>query len=149
MLLLLVQRQQLKRLENCAQRIEGWLTVNTELIVLGIIGLVLFILAIVILNFGLVWVKAYVSGVPVAFIELIALQLRMIPVRTIVDARITLIKSGFNVSVDDLSTHHLAGGDVIMVTAGLLKAKEKNSDLSFNQACALDLQDKGILKKED
>ena len=93
--------------------------------------------------------KAYVSGVPVAFIELIALQLRMIPVRTIVDARITLIKSGFNVSVDDLSTHHLAGGDVIMVTAGLLKAKEKNSDLSFNQACALDLQDKGILKKED
>ena len=90
---------------------------------LGIIGLVLFILAIVILNFGLVWVKAYVSGVPVAFIELIALQLRMIPVRTIVDARITLIKSGFNVSVDDLSTHHLAGGDVIMVTAGLLKAK--------------------------
>ena len=149
MLLLLVQRQQLKRLENCAQRIEGWLTVNTELIVLGIIGLVLFILAIVILNFGLVWVKAYVAGVPVAFIELIALQLRMIPVRTIVDARITLIKSGFNVSVDDLSTYHLAGGDVIMVTAGLLKAKEKNSDLSFNQACALDLQDKGILKKED
>ena len=34
---------------------------NTELIVLGIIGLVLFILAIVILNFGLVWVKAYVQ----------------------------------------------------------------------------------------
>jgi uncharacterized protein YqfA (UPF0365 family) len=32
---------------------------------------------------------------------------------------------------------------------GLLKAKEKNIDLSFDQACALDLQDKGILKKED
>ena len=135
-----ILRQQLKRLENCAQRDDGRLTVNTELIVLGIIGLVLFILAIVILNFGLVWVKAYVSGVPVAFIELIALQLRMIPVRTIVDARITLIKSGFNVSVDDLSTHHLAGGDVIMVTEGLLKAKEKNIDLSFDQACALDLK---------
>jgi len=32
---------------------------------------------------------------------------------------------------------------------GLLKAKEKNIDLSFDQACELDLQDKGILKKED
>ena len=32
---------------------------------------------------------------------------------------------------------------------GLLKAKEKNIDLSFDQACALDLQDKGILKKKD
>ena len=31
-----------------------------------------------------------------------------------------------------------------MVMQGLLKAKEKNIDLSFDQACALDLQDKGI-----
>ena len=29
-----------------------------------------------------------------------------------------------------------------MVMQGLLKAKEKNIDLSFDQACALDLQDK-------
>ena len=81
--------------------------------------------------------------------ELIALSLRRIPVRKIVDVRITLIKSGFNVSVDDLSMHHLAGGDVTMVTEGLLKAKEKNIDLSFDQACALDLQDKGVQKKKD
>jgi uncharacterized protein YqfA (UPF0365 family) len=52
------------------------------------------------------------------------------------------IKTGFNVSVDDLSTHHLAGGDVEMVAEGMIKAKEKNIDLSFDQACALDLQDK-------
>ena len=36
-----------------------------------------------------------------------------------------------------------------MVTQGLLKAKEINIDLSFDQACALDLQDKGIQKKKD
>ena len=66
----------------------------------------------------------------------------------IVDAKNLLIKSGFNVSVDDLSTHHLAGGDVAMVATGMIKAKEKNIDLSFDQACALDLQDKGIQKKK-
>ena len=52
----------------------------------------------------------------------------------IVDAKNLLIKSGFNVSVDDLSTHHLAGGDVAMVATGMIKAKEKNIDLSFDQA---------------
>ena len=67
----------------------------------------------------------------------------------IVDAKNLLIKSGFNVSVDDLSTHRLAGGDVAMVATGMIKAKEKNIDLSFDQACALDLQDKGLLEEED
>ena len=67
----------------------------------------------------------------------------------IVDAKNLLIKSGFNVSVDDLSTHHLAGGDVAMVATGMIKAKEKNIDLSFDQACTLDLQDKGLLEEKD
>jgi len=101
------------------------------------------------MSFGATWLRAWASGARVTFMELIVLQVRMIPVRTIVDTRITLIKAGFSVSVDDLSTHHLAGGDVHMVTQGLLKAKEINIDLSFDQACALDLQDKGIQKKKD
>ena len=104
---------------------------------------------IVVMSLGATWLRAFVSGARVTFMELIALQLRKIPVRAIVDARILLINSGFNVSVDNLSTHYLAGGDVHMVMQGLLKAKEKNIDLSFDQACALDLQDKGIQKKKD
>ena len=65
------------------------------------------------------------------FQELIALSLRRIPVRKTVDVRIVLIKSGFNVSVDDLSTHHLAVGDVHMVAAGMIKAKEKKYRFKF------------------
>ena len=109
----------------------------------------MFILMIVVMSLWPTWLRAYFSGARVTFMELISLQVRRIPVRTMVDTRITLIKSGFNVSVDDLSTHHIAGGDVHMVMQGLLKAKEKNIDLSFAHACALDLQDKGIKKKED
>ena len=94
--------------------------------------------------YGTIWLRGFISGARITFLELISLSLRKVPVRKIVDTRITLIKSGFNVSVDDLSTHHLAGGDVHMVMQGLLKAAKKNIDLSFDQACALDLQDKGI-----
>ena len=85
---------------------------NTPLIVMGVGGLILFILAIVILNFGTTWLRAYVSGAKVTFMELIQLQLRKIPIRRIVDSRITAVKSGIPVSIDDLSTHFLAGGQV-------------------------------------
>ena len=132
----------LKRLENCAQRGDGLFAVTPQLIVFGIFALISIILSIVAMNFGATWLRAYASGAPVTFIELIALALRRIPVRKMVDTRITLIKSGFNVSVDDLSTHYLAGGNINMVMQGLLKAKVNNIDLSFDQACALDLQDK-------
>ena len=132
----------LKCLENCAQWDDSWFARTPQLIAFGIFALIMFILSTVVLTLGLTWLRAYASGAPVTFMELIALKLRAIPVRKIVDTRITLVKSGFNVSVDDLSTHYLAGGNVNMVKQGLLKAKEKNIDLSFHQACALDLQDK-------
>ena len=119
------------------------------IVIYAVLGLVVLVANIILLNFGTTWLRAYFSGAKVTFMELIALQLRQIPVRRIVDVRITLIKTGFNVSVDDLSTHYLAGGDVEMVAEGMIKAKEKNIDLSFDQACALDLQDKGLLEEEN
>jgi len=70
------------------------------------------------------WLRARVSSAPVTFIELIALSLRKIPVRKIVDTRITLVKAGLNVSFDDLSAHYLAGGNVAMVVTGMIKAKK-------------------------
>ena len=132
----------LKCLENFAQWDDSWFAMTPQLIAFGIFALIMFILSTVVLTLGLTWLRAFVSGARVTFMELIALKLRAIPVKTIVETRITLVKSGFNVSVDDLSTHYLAGGNVNMAKQGLLKAKVNNIDLSFDQACALDLQDK-------
>ena len=94
------------------------------------------------LSFGRELSKARASGSPVKFIELITLKLRKIPSGVIIDARINAANNGINVSIDDLATHFLAGGNVNMVVDGLIAAKEKNLNLSFDQACALDLQDK-------
>ena len=113
---------------------------------MGVGGLILFILAIVILNFGTTWLRAYVSGAKVTFMELIQLQLRKIPIRRIVDSRITAVKSGIPVSIDDLSTHFLAGGHVEMVVASLINAQKANIDLTFDRACAIDLATKGTDK---
>jgi uncharacterized protein YqfA (UPF0365 family) len=78
--------------------------------------------------------------------ELIALRLRGIPVGFIVDNRITAVKSGLDVSIDDLSTHYLSGGNVDMVVQALIAAQRAGIHLDFNRACAIDLATKGTGK---
>src|SRR5688572_16046048 len=115
-------------------------------VVLGFLGLVGFILLIIILNFFSVWIRALFSGAKVTFTELIALRLRNVPVGLIVDNRITAVKSGLDVTIDDLSTHYLAGGNIEMVVLALIAAKKAGIHLSFDRACAIDLATKGTGK---
>ena len=118
----------------------------------GILGLILFILLIIVLNFGMTWIRAAVSGAKVTFLELIQLQLRKIPIRRIVDSRINAVKSGIvdsngnPVGDDTRSTHFLAGGHVEMVIQSLINAQKANIDLTFDRACAIDLATKGTNK---
>lgn len=115
-------------------------------IALAIGGLILIVLAIVLLNFGMIYIRALFSGARVAMLELIALRLRRVPAGMIVDARITAIKSGLTVSIDQLSTHHLAGGDVQLVILALIAARKAEIELDFDRACAIDLATKGTGK---
>lgn len=123
---------------------------------LGFFGILGFILVIVLLNFGAIWVRAWSSGAPVAFMELISLKLRKVPVGMVVDCRINAVKSGLvvrdemgherGVAIDDLSTHFLAGGHVEMVVQALINARKAGIHLDFDRACAIDLATKGTGK---
>lgn len=117
----------------------GILTI-VGLVFAGLIGLILLI---VLLNFGAIWVRAWSAGAPVGFMEMISLRLRSVPVGQVVDTRITAVKSGLNVTIDDLSTHHLAGGNIVMVTQALIAARKAAIHLEFDRACAIDLATKG------
>jgi uncharacterized protein YqfA (UPF0365 family) len=116
------------------------------LILGGVVFIVALIFIILLLNFGMIWVRALTAGAKVKFSELIALKLRSVPVGMIVDSRITAIKSGLNVSIDDLSTHFLAGGSVQMVIQALIAARKAGIHLDFDRACAIDLATKGTGK---
>ncbi|MDQ6632575.1 MAG: flotillin-like protein FloA [Verrucomicrobiota bacterium] len=109
------------------------------------IAMVVVILGLLIWLFSFlsIWIRAAVSGAPVGPIELIALRLRGVPVGMIVDSRITAVKSGLDISIDDLSTHYLAGGNVEMVVLALIAAKKAGIHLVFDRACAIDLATKG------
>ena len=107
---------------------------------------VLLVFAIIALNFGIIYIRALTSGAKVTFIELIALRLRRVPAGLVVNNRIAGVRSGLLLSVDDISTHFLAGGNVPMVVLALIAAKKAGINLVFDRACAIDLATKGTGK---
>lgn len=115
-------------------------------VIYGVVLLVILVGLIVLLSYGTIFVRALFSGAKVKFTELIALGLRRVPVGLIVDNRITAVKSGLDVSIDDLSTHYLAGGSVEMVVLALIASRKAGIHLVFDRACAIDLATKGTGK---
>lgn len=127
--------------ELWGKEISGW-----QLILLAVVMVFGLVVTIIVINFASVWIRALFSGAKVRFTELIALRLRSVPVGLIVDNRITAVKSGLDVTIDDLSTHYLAGGSVEMVVLALIAARKAGIHLDFDRACAIDLATKGTGK---
>src|SRR5512142_199277 len=121
--------------------------VNSFVLFVGLLLLVMvLVVGIIIINFFSIWIRALFSGARVTFTELIALRLRRVPVGLIVDSRINAVKSGLDVTIDDLSSHYLAGGNVEMVVLALIAAKKAGIHLIYDRACAIDLATKGTGK---
>ncbi len=117
-----------------------------SLVLIAVLGVVALALLTVFLNFGSIWLRAIASGASVGLVELVALWLRNLPVGLVVDNRITAVKSGIPLTIDDLSTHYLAGGNIDMVVQALIAARKAGIHLDFDRACAIDLATKGTGK---
>ena len=117
-----------------------------DIFLYGLGGVIILVGALLLINFFSIWLRALFSGARVSYTELIALRLRNVPVGMVVNVRITAIKSGLPLSIDDLSTHYLAGGSIDMVVQSLIAARKANIRLEFDRACAIDLATKGTGK---
>jgi len=124
----------------------GLLPFRLDSVLYGIGAVVLLVFGILVITFGMIYIRALFSGAKVTITELIALRLRGVPVGMVVDSRITAVKSGLPLTIDDLSTHFLAGGSVQMVVLALIAAKKAGINLVFDRACAIDLATKGTGK---
>ncbi len=91
-----------------------------------------------------VWIRALTSGAPVPLYSLVAMKLRRVPPKTIVDARIRMVKAGLDLSTNELEAHYLAGGNVINVVQALIAADKANIELKFQQAAAIDLAGRDV-----
>jgi len=124
----------------------GLLPDQLGVVLLALAGVVMLVLVVILVNFGLIYIRALFSGAKVTITELIALRLRRVPLSLVVDNRIAAVRSGLPLSIDNLSTHHLAGGNVSMVVLALIAARKAGIQLVFDRACAIDLATKGTGK---
>lgn len=91
-----------------------------------------------------IWFRALVSGAHVSMGRLIGMKIRKVKLQDIVLSYISARKAGLNLSIDELETHYLAGGNVERVVKALISAHSANIDLNFQTAKAIDLAGRDI-----
>jgi uncharacterized protein YqfA (UPF0365 family) len=91
------------------------------------------------------WIAAWSSGAYVGLVTLIGMRLRRVPPSVVVTARISAVKAGLSISIDDLEAHFLAGGNVVRVVQALISADKANIEMPFKRAAAIDLAGRDVL----
>jgi uncharacterized protein YqfA (UPF0365 family) len=125
---------------------ETWVVVGVALLVLAV-----FMLLMVIANYGKVWFQAYMSSADISLWSLIGMDLRRIRKHVIVDAKITAAQAGLDInrktgiSTQRLEAHYLAGGDVHRVIRAIIAAHRARIDLDFDRAAAIDLAGRDVV----
>ncbi|MGH7710788.1 MAG: flotillin-like protein FloA [Gemmatimonadaceae bacterium] len=112
------------------------------LLILVIIGLGI-VLYLVPLN---LWIAAWASGAYVGLPTLVGMRLRRVPPGTVITARISAVKAGLSIPLNDLEAHYLAGGNVVRVVNALISADKANIPLPFKRAAAIDLAGRDVLE---
>jgi uncharacterized protein YqfA (UPF0365 family) len=119
---------------------------GVELGIVGIVVLVILVLALVLYLVPIpLWVAAWASGAYVGLMTLIGMRFRRVPPGTVVNARISAVKAGLDVSINDLEAHYLAGGNVVRVVNALISADKANIVMPFKRAAAIDLAGRDVL----
>ena len=110
------------------------------IVVLAFVAIVLYLVPIPL------WIAAWSSGAYVGLMTLIGMRLRRVPPTTVVTARISSVKAGLDISVNDLEAHFLAGGNVVRVVNAMISADKANIPLPFKRAAAIDLAGRNVLE---
>jgi uncharacterized protein YqfA (UPF0365 family) len=117
-------------------------------VAIGFLVLVLiFALFIIILisQFIGLYVRSWVSGASVSFVDLIGMRLRKVNTLAIVNSRIQAHRAGLQISTAEMESHYLAGGNVQRVINAMIAATKANIDLTWQIATAIDLAGRDIL----
>ena len=110
-----------------------------------VIALIFLFILFHYIPFGM-WIRAMASGVHVSIRSLIGMRIRHISPARLVDPLIKANKAGLNLSISQLETHFLAGGNVDQVINALIAAQRANISMAFETACAIDLAGRDVFQ---
>ena len=93
------------------------------------------------------WVNAMAAGVhDVNPGYLIGMRLRKVPQDRVILPLIGAVKAGVQVTLNQLETHYMAGGNVNRVVSALISAHRAEIPLTFEKAAAIDLAGRDVLE---
>lgn len=92
------------------------------------------------------WISAGAAGVKVGLFNLVGMRLRRVVPARIVKPKIKVAKAGIEVSINDLESHYLAGGNVDRVVDALIAAEKARISLDFRTAAGIDLAGRDVLE---
>ena len=108
-------------------------------------GILLIILIVMLILVPMrLWFRAIVSGAHISMAKLIGMRMRKVDTKLIVPKYITAKKAGIKITIEELETHYMAGGDIDRVVKALVAAHSANMDLSVSQAKAIDLAGRDV-----
>lgn len=136
-----------------AQKAPGAGDNNTVYWIAGVVIalLVALVMVVVAINYGKLWLQAYVSNARVSMLSLIGMSLRQVNARVIVESLIMAKQAGVGtdaeteITCQQLEAHYLAGGNVPRVINAIVSAHRADLDLDFDRAAAIDLAGRDVI----
>src|ERR1051325_451007 len=119
-----------------------------------VVLVLIFIFAgmIIVLSYGKLWFRAYMSNARVRLFSLIGMTFRQGNANVIVQAKIMAMQAGIEndphtgITTRRLEAHYLAGGNVPGVINAIIAAHRADIDLDFDRAAAIDLAGRDVLE---
>lgn len=124
------------------------------LILMGVSVLIalIFLIGVFVFFYGPLWFQGYMSGAKVSPLALIAMSLRKVNSKLIMQAKIMAKQSGLpitgplGITNNRLEAHYLAGGNVANVIRAIIASQRAGLNLTFDQGAAIDLAGRDVLE---
>lgn len=108
-------------------------------------GLIAFVMVIALLRYINLYIQALLSNAHVGLFQILFMRLRRVDPYVVVYSRIRAVKSGVEITTDQLEGHYLAGGRVPNVVSAMIAAHNARISLPWTTAIAIDLAGRDIL----
>jgi uncharacterized protein YqfA (UPF0365 family) len=92
------------------------------------------------------WIRTIAAGVPLSIMSLIRMRLIGIQPAVIVNNLVRARKAGLDLTVDQMQSHYLAGGNVENVVLAMIAAQRAEIPLEWQRAAAIDLAGRNVLE---
>ena len=115
------------------------------LVVVAFAIVLVFLLFLYYFPLGL-WIRTIAAGVPLSISSLIRMRLIGIQPGVIVTNLVRARKAGLDLTIDQMQSHYLAGGNVEAVTLAMIAAQRAQIPLVWQRAAAIDLAGRNVVE---